>query len=177
MILKTTFLATILLTAFIAYGATTLSNTPPVTISGVSIAKDTRTLVIHYELAGRSHVQRVAFTNDITDFRYCCWLGDQGIAVVASTRGDEFYYATLFLTGRGAPVSPYRIPAPTSKSVLLGIANTGGDSIVVTAVQHRRDRSGNRLSGWMFIDNCPPIGAMISGWVIPFDIEQSFKTK
>ena len=134
-------------------------------------------MVIRYELSDRSYEQRIAFTNEITDFRYCRWLGDRGIAVVASTRNDEFYYSTLYLTGSDVPKPPSKVPAPVSKSRLLGIANTGGDSIVITAVQHRREGS-DRLTGWMFIDNCPPIGAMI-GLVIPFAIaaEQLGKTK
>jgi len=177
--MKITLLTVLFLTAVVTFGADTPapSNAPPATITGVSAAKDGRTLVIRYELSGRSHRQRVAFTNDITDFRYCRWLGDRGIAVVASTRTDEFYYATLYLTGRDVPVSPVRIPAPASKSRLLGIANTGGDSIVITAVQHLR-HDPDRLTGWMFIDNCPPIGPTV-GLITSFDIpvEPSDKTK
>ena len=165
---------TILLIALLLNSATTFggeapvpSNAPPATISGVSTAKDGRTLVIRYERSGRSHAQSVAFTNAITDFRYCRWLGERGIAIVASTSTDEFYYTTLYLTGRDVPVSLVKIPAPFSKSRLLGIANTGGDSIVITGVQHRRNgNEPDRLTGWMFLDNCPPL----TGLIAPFDI-------
>jgi len=177
--MKTTSIAILVLSALVVLVADKAepSNAPPAIITGVSAAKDQRTLVIRYELSGHSHEQRVAFTNDITDFRYCCWVGEQGVAVVASTRNEEFFYATLYLTGRDVGVSPARIPAPTSKSRLLGIANTAGDSIVITAVQHQRDVP-DRLTGWMFIDNCPPIGAKM-GLVVPFDIptEHSDKKK
>ena len=168
--MKTTLLLVLVLSTFVALGADTAtpSNASPATITGVSNAKDQRTLVIRYELSGHSHEQRVAFTNDITDFRYCRWLGERGIAVVASTRAGEFFYATLYLKGRDVTVSPARIPAPTGKSDLLGIANTSGDSIVITAVQHRRGEP-DRLTGWMFIDHCPPTGAAV-GLVVPFDI-------
>ena len=168
--MKTTLLLVLTLSSFVALGADTPapSNPSPATITGVSAAKDKRTLVIRYEISGHSHEQRVAFANDITDFRYCRWLGERGIAVVASTRAGEFFYATLSLKGRDVTVSPARIPAPTGQSHLLGIANTGGDSIVITAVQHRRGEP-DRLTGWMFIDNCPPTGAAV-GLVVPFDI-------
>jgi hypothetical protein len=168
--MKTTLLTVLFLIAFVTLGADkpVPSNAPPAAITGVSAAKDGRTLISRYELSGRSHRQRVAFTNEITDFRYCHWLGGRGIAVVASTSTDEFYYATLYLTGHDVSVSPVKIPAPASKSRLLGIANTGGDSIVITAVQHRRGDL-DRLTGWMFIDNCPPIGPM-TGLITTFDI-------
>jgi hypothetical protein len=168
--MKTTLLLVLVLSSFVALGADTAtpSNAPSATITGVSAAKDKRTLVIRYELSGHAHEQRVAFTNDITDFRYCRWLGERGIAVVASTRAGEFFYATLYLKGRDVAVSPAKIPAPTGLSHLLGIANTSGDSIVITAVQHRRG-APDRLTGWMFIDHCPPIGAAV-GLVVPFDI-------
>jgi hypothetical protein len=177
--MKTTLFLVLILSGFFTFAANTVtpSQAPPSIITGVSTAKDKRTLVVRYELSGRSHEQRVAFTNDITDFRYCRWLGEQGIAVVASMSTDEIYFTTLYLNGRAVPSSPVKIPAPSSKSRLLGIANTGGDSLVITAVQHRRDGSDSkfygpdRLTGWMYIDNCPPIASKAGGGVlIPFDL-------
>jgi hypothetical protein len=175
--MKIRLLIVLFLTSFLALGADkpTISNVPPTEITWVSPGKDGRTLVIRYKFSGRSHEQNVTFPNQISEFRYCRWLGEQGIAVVASTRTEEFYYATIHLNGRDAPVWLARIPAPTGKNRLLGIANTGGDSIVITAVEHRRNGpdtrlyGNDRLSGWMFIDNCPPGGASL-GLVIPFDI-------
>jgi hypothetical protein len=175
--MKTKMLLALLLSVVVTSGVDGApSNAPPAVITGISVAKDGRTLLIRYERSGQSHEQGVAFTSNITDFRYCPWLGGRGVAVVASTGADEFYYATIYLTGRDTR-SPVRIPSPAGKSGLLGIANTGGDSIVISAVQHRRD-SPERLTGWMFIDNCPPIGATI-GLVIPFEVaaEQAGKTK
>jgi hypothetical protein len=174
--MKTQMLMALLLGAVVTRVDGVASNAQPAVITGVSAAKDGRTLLIRYERSGQSYEQAVAFTNNITDFRYCPWLGGRGVAVVASTGADEFYYATIYLSGRDTR-SPVRIPAPAGNSRLLGIANTGGDSIVISAVQHRRDNP-ERLTGWMFIDNCPPIGATI-GLVVPFEVsaEQAGKTK
>ena len=177
-LLKTASFPVLFLAAFLAGAADTgtTSKIPPAVIMGVSTAEDGRTLIIRYELSGRTHEQRVGFTNNITDFRYCRWLGGRGIAVAVSTGSDEFYYATVYLVGRDVAPAPAKVPAPAGTSRLLGIANTGGDSIVVTAVQHRRESPG-RLTGWMFIDNCPPIPA--AGLLIPFDLsgERADKVK
>src|SRR6185369_16876897 len=133
-----------------------------------------RTLVIRYELRGHDHQLELKFADNITDFRYCRWLGD-GIAVVVSTGTNEYYYAASRLDHEDGMLTPVKIPAPDSPGRLLGIANTGGDSIVITAVQHRRlasttnSTATDQLTGWMFIDNCPPIGGKV-GRVIPFDI-------
>ena len=167
--MKTALLFAFFLNSLATFGADTPvpSNAPPA-ITGVSIAKDGRTLVVRYESSGRSHQKNVAFGNAITDFRYCRWLGERGIAIVASTSMDEFYYTTLYLTSRDVPVSLVKIPASSSKSRLLGIANTGGDSIVISAVHHQRG-DPERLTGWMFIDNCPPLAGLITPFDIPME--------
>src|SRR5258707_15660860 len=120
--MKTTICTVLFLTAFIARGANMPSNAQTAVVTGVTIANDARTLVIRYEFSGHSSERKVAFTNEITDFRYCRWLRAQGIAVAASTRGGEFYYATLYLDSRDIPVAPARIPAPATNGRLLGIA-------------------------------------------------------
>jgi hypothetical protein len=172
--MKTTLLSVLTLSSFVAFAADTVrpSNAAPATITGVSISKDKRKLAIHYELAGHAQEQWVAFTNDITDFRYCRWLGDQGVAVVATVSTEETYFTTLYLSGGDVPASPVKIPAPAGKTQLVGVANTGGDSIVITAVQHRRD-GADRLTGWMYIDNCPPGASKVgAGVFMPFDLSR-----
>ena len=64
----------------------------------------------------------------------------------------------------------YKVPVPRGNAQLLGIANTGGDSIVITAGEHRRGQV-DRVVGWMFFDNCPHIGSTMGDLaIIPFDI-------
>lgn len=173
--MNTRILLALLLSAIVTSGVDAAqSNATPAVIMGVSAAKDGRTLLIRYERSGQAHEQAVSFTNNMTEFRYCPWLGERGVAVVASTGTNEFYYTTVYLTGRDIPVSLVKIPAPAGNSRLLGIANTIGDSIVITAVQHRRDNP-ERLTGWMFIDNCPPIAGSLTPFEFP--LEQSAKTK
>ncbi len=179
--MKTIRFTILLLTAFAVLGADTPapSNAPSAIITGVTTAKAKNMLVIRYEQSGRSHEQPVAFPSVVTDFCHCRWLGDRGIAVAVSTRVDdgyEFYYCTVYLTGFSTAVTPLKIPAPPSKSQLLGIANTGGDSIVITAARHQRQGNADGLTGWPFIDNCPPSGAAI-GRVIPFDVSTALDGK
>ena len=148
-------------------------NAPKTKLIEVTTADDNRTLLIRYDVSGKSHEHRIEFTNKITDFRYCRWVGEDGVAYAVSTRGadhSDYYYGAFFLDNPNPsppkPITGTPIPPPGDRFKLLGIANTGGDSIVISAVQHQRGAFGERVSGWMFIDNCPPA----FGTVIPFDL-------
>ena len=173
-------LATILLLiTFTVSGAVTSSatNPAPAAITGVSVMPDNRTLTVRYEVSGHAHEERVVLTNDITEFRYCRWMGDWGIAIAASTRSGDFFYTAFYLTGQPVKARSWKIPAPLGRSQLLGVANTGGDSLVITAVRHGRDGPGNtygpdQFSGWMFVDNCPGIGV---GELFPFSVPPKSK--
>lgn len=172
-----------LFTAAVAIAAETPKaiEDAPATITGVAPAKDGRTLVIRYELQARAHEVKVVFTNELADFRYCPWMGTQGIALAAATHPGDFYYLILYLNGQNVANSPVRIPAPAGRHRLLGIANTGGDSVVVTALNHSRDNPGtntygpDRLTGWMYIDNCPGM-TIATGLVLPFDLHDALPT-
>jgi hypothetical protein len=169
----------------------------PSKITAVATAADKRTLVIRYEVAGTAAEERITFAREVADFRYCRWMGDYGIAVVVRTVGDEatgvsfsddgrnlrapsgetgaaetaeYYYSTLYLSGTPKDRKPTRIPAPQVVEPVLGIGNTGGDSIVITAVQHRRGPI-ETVSGWLYIDNCPiPGSGLVLGPVTPFTV-------
>ncbi len=171
-----------LVTGF-AFGADpSITNPPPATINGVSPTKDSRALVVKYDREGKSYELKVAFTNTITDFRYSRWMGDQGIAVVGATANGEFYWTTAHLLGVNTTTPSYKLPAPAGTNQLMGIANTMGDSVIITAINHHRPQPNrpDLLTGWMFIDNCPIPGQPISGFgkVVTFDVNtESAKKK
>lgn len=172
--MKSVFTTILLLVTFVVSAAEKSSSTnpPPATITGVSVLPDKRTLTVRYEVSGRAHEERVALTNDITEFRYCRWMGDWGIAIAASTKSGDFFYTAFYLTGQPVKARSWKIPAPMGRSQLLGVANTGGDSLVITAIRHGRDGPGNtygpdQFSGWMYVDNCPGVGI---GEVFPFAV-------
>jgi hypothetical protein len=76
--MKTTLLSVLLLSTLVTLVAANPPvppNKPSTAITGVSLSKDRRTLVIRYDLSGRAHEQRVTFKNEIAEFRYCRWLG------------------------------------------------------------------------------------------------------
>lgn len=172
--MKTTFYSIVLFVIFAAFRVTAAepSNALPATIISVVLAEDRRALNIHYEVAGKTYQRALRFTNTIDDFRYCRWLGQRGVAVVAAGQlgdGTEFYYRAFYLDQQSTNDATFKIPAPPGKSQLLGIANTGGDSVVVSAVRHERTGNQDRVKGWVFVDNCPHAAAMGAGLIIPFD--------
>lgn len=175
--MKSFMLGVLLLCLSSIVHAEPLSNSPPTKITGMVVSNDLRTISFRYERAGQERRQSVVFTKEIADFRYCRWLGDLGVAIAIETTSNEFYYVTRYFGESDAEPKPEKVPAPAGNYSLLGVANTGGDSIVISAIAHRRDdpdptRYGpDQLSGWMFVDNCPPIGASV-GVVIPFDIAE-----
>lgn len=141
---------------------------------GVDVTADTdgRTLVIRYEVSGRAEEWRWTLPGEVVEFRYCPWIRDSGIAVAAMTRGvetTEFYYTAFRFEQAPKELKPARIPALPGQNKLLGIVNTGGDSLVITAIQHHREALGERVAGWTYIDNCPVPGLAI-GQVTPFEI-------
>ncbi|MEO8351546.1 MAG: hypothetical protein ABI680_07435 [Chthoniobacteraceae bacterium] len=82
----------------------------------------------------------------------------------------EYFYCTLYLSGTPEDHKPMRIPAPEIVNPVLGIGNTIGDSVVITAVQHRRSPA-DHISGWVHIDNCPlPDGKLAIGHLTPFTV-------
>ena len=140
-------------------------------ILSVTADADGRTLLIRYALSGGTQERRWTLPGEVVEFRYCPWLGDAGIAVVAMTRGAEtndFYYTAFYFKQPPGDLKPARIPALPGNNKLLGIANTGGDSLVITAIQHHRSAPGERIAGWTYIDNCPMPGMAI-GQVTPFE--------
>ena len=130
---------------------------PRAKITAVSGDSDKRTLVVRYEIAGTVSEERILFAQEIAEFRYCSWVGDCGIAVVARTgvgKTSGYFYSAFFLASGSKDHQPARIPAPEGDSPVLGIGNTHGDSVVITAVAHSRN-AGDSVSGWVYIDNCP----------------------
>jgi hypothetical protein len=170
----------LLLHTCVALGLTAEPPKPqPATVTNLVLAENRRALTVHYVLSGQAHQRVLTFTNAIHDFRYCRWLGERGLAVVAAGQvGDttEFYYRALRLDPQETNGLAFKIPAPPGRSQLLGVANTGGDSLVVSAVHHQRLGNQDRLKGWMFIDNCPHIGALGAGLVVPFDVAGELKS-
>jgi len=177
----------VLLVTGVAFGADSVTtNPPPSTITGVALSKDARQLVVKYDREGKSYELKIAFTNAITDFRYSRWMGDQGIAVVGATANGEFHWRVSSLYGTSTTVPAGKIPAPEGKYHLVGIANTGGDSVVITAINHKRLSPDQKhygpdgFTGWMFIDNCPIEGRpdIGIGKVVTFEIPaEPAKTK
>ena len=135
-----------------------ISTSKPAKITAVTTDATKRTLLVRYEVAGTAYEERIMFTQNVADFRYCQWLGDYGIAVVARTEiGDtsEYFYSTCYLKGGSKDHRAAKIPAPTNTSPVLGIGNTVGDSVVITAFEHSRSPPSGSISGWTYIDNCP----------------------
>ena len=145
----------------------------PANLNAVLIAADKHTLLVRYEVAGTAVEQRLIFARDIADFRYCHWMGDSGIAIVARTgegEAAEYFFSAFYLSPHPANHKPLKIPAPKGHNPVLGIGNTGGDSVVITAVQHSRNPSDS-ISGWTYIDNCPATdGGLVIGHVTPFTV-------
>lgn len=143
----------------------------------VTRSKDSKSLEVTFSFGGKVRTQQIKFPAKVADFHFAKWFGDQGIAVAAKADDDSFYYAAFRFSEHSNAFEASHVPVAASKHILLGIAGTGGDSLVITAVEHRRDGVGNtygpdRLQGWMFIDNCPHIGSMPGvGIVIPFDLK------
>jgi hypothetical protein len=125
---------------------------PPGTLLGVTRGPDKRSLVIHYEFSGRTNEQIVSLAKDIADFQSCSWLFGRGVALALSDADGDIYWATGYFA-LSKPLFPRKIRAPGGYQ-LLGIANTRGDTIVVSAIDHRQDEDTRR--GWMYINSCPP---------------------
>jgi len=132
---------------------------PPATILAVSRASDKCSLMIRYELAGKTNEQRIILTNGIADFHFCSWVRDRGIALALSDPEGEVYWAAFYFAGRKGPVYPRRLRSPPGYS-LLGIVNNRGDSIIISAVERSSERG--EASGWMYFNGCPPAGDSFS---------------
>lgn len=129
----------------------------PTRIVGVAKEASGRALVVRYRKAEAQRTLRFEFPGVVADYRSCPMMGDFGVAVAAAVRGKnglEFYY-------RSAPfwkddvAEGVRIPAPAGKFQLMGILNTQGDSIVVTAIRHVRESNKQSITGWYYTNNCP----------------------
>lgn len=142
-------------------------------IRSVTVSADKRAVVVAYSLGGRTLERRAelpkAEAARIGAVTHCPWMDRTGVAVavtVGTGRDTRVRYATLRLGAADEPARPLAaVPAPAGEGVLAGIANTEGDSVVVTFLRHRRAGGVDRLDGWMFVDNCP-VGF---GTVIPFE--------
>src|SRR4051812_18766005 len=129
------------------------SSGPAGTLLGVTRGTDTRSLVIHYEFSGRTNEQIVSLAKDIADFQSCSWLFGRGVALALSDADGDIYWATGYFARLSKPLFPRKIRAPRGYQ-LLGIANTRGDTIVVSAIDHHQDEDTPR--GWMYKNSCPP---------------------
>jgi len=140
----------------IAEGSDAPNNWPPGTFAGTLLGvmrgADNHTLVIHYEIDGHTNQQPVILTNDIADYHFCPWLFGRGVALAVSDRAGDVYWAVYYFGRLGRPVYPRKIRSPSGYH-LVGIANTRGDTIVITAIDHT-DSAAPR--GWMYINECPP---------------------
>ncbi len=149
----------------------------PATITSVNVdPNDPKILLVRFDHAGKTFDHRVDFHEPIKDFRYCPWIYGQGIAIVARTViGEEsnYFYATIYCEENQSTHPAMKIHAPKGAYPVLGIANTGGDSIVVTAAKHQRNPKES-VSGWVYIDNCPLTDVLaekdyVIGTLIPFE--------
>jgi hypothetical protein len=125
---------------------------PPGTILGVMRGHDKQILRIHYSLDGRTNEQVLKLSEDVADFHFCSWVRDRGIALAVSDSAGGIYWAAAYFAHLEKPVYPHKIRAPDGYK-LMGIANTRGDTIVVTALDHRDETTPR---GWMYINSCPP---------------------
>jgi hypothetical protein len=126
---------------------------PRGTLIGVTRGTDKRTLVIHYEFLGRTNEQTVSLTKDIADFQSCSWIFGFGVALALSDTDGDIYWAAAYFARLNRPLFPHKIRVAGGDYKLLGIANTRGDTIVVSAIDHH-DEDAPR--GWMYISGCPP---------------------
>ena len=147
----------LLLFATVTLGAEPTTSLPPAKI--ISVAPDTEatTLLIRYEVSGASHEQRLLLPASVSDFRFCRCAGNSGIAIVARTGAgwtSQYFYSAFFLTGQPTAHRPVNIQGPVGDFLVLGIGNSGGQSLVITGVRHHPER-GEPVSGWLFIDKNP----------------------
>ena len=126
-------------------------------ITAVAIDSDKRMLVVRYEVAGTASEERIAFPHEIADFRYCRWVGDSGIAVVARTgegEAAEYLYTAFYFSKRATDHIPLKIRTPKGRYTVLGIGSPGGDTVVITAFQPNFGPVGG-TPGWIYKDGCP----------------------
>jgi hypothetical protein len=148
----------------------------PAKIIGVTPNKERTALVIRYEISGTPHEKQLLLQNSITDFRYCPWMGNSGIAFVICTGGGwtaQYYYSAFHLTEDQTTHRPVGIPAPPGSFDVLGIGNTGGESLIITAVR-RVLNPGEPYSGWLYSVSSPQTNGELPekarGHVIPFEV-------
>jgi hypothetical protein len=67
---------------------------------------------------------------------------------------SEYYFAAFWLGPEPKVHSGSKLQAPAEEFRILGIGNTSGDSVVITAMKY--DRAGRGTAGgWIYVDNCP----------------------
>jgi hypothetical protein len=112
---------------------------------------------------GLTAIAKASFSEDGRSVRV--WNTETGAEVTT-----EYFYCTLYRSGTPKEHKPTRIPAPEVVNPVLGIGNTFGDSVVITAVNHHRSPSDS-ISGWVYIDNCPiPDSGLAIGHLTPFTV-------
>ena len=124
----------------------------PGTLLGVMRGADAHSLVIHYEWQGYTNTQVVQLSSEIAEYYACPWVFGRGVALAISDKKGEVYWAARFFAHLKKPVFPHRIPTPPNNR-LIGIANTRGDTIVITGLDHSDEVTPR---GWMYINSCPP---------------------
>src|SRR5438093_6065809 len=125
---------------------------PPGRLLDVMRGTDKTSLVIYYEFAGRTNEQTVLLMKDIAAYHFCSWVSGRGVALALSDTEGDIYWAAGYFARLNKPLFPRKIRSPSGYN-LLGIANTGGDTIVVAAIDHHDESTPH---GWMYINTCPP---------------------
>jgi hypothetical protein len=149
------------LLASVVLCAAELDTRPAATILAVSRGTDKQSLLIQYELAGKTNEIKAIVTNGIGDFHFCRFLR-QGMALALKDEAGEFYFATFLFDAGPGPIYPRLLPTFDARNhELLGIANTVGDTIVVSAVNRSVVPEFQAL-GWMYVNACPPTYASFS---------------
>jgi hypothetical protein len=131
----------------------------PSVLTSVVLSTDRKTVEVSFTTDEKPHSMTVQFEGAVEEFRYCPWLGAYGIAIVARVGSGEdasYYVANNYFSSHLAltEIKAARIQAPKGHFPGLGIGNTGGDSIVISALRHSRNPS-EVVSGWLWTSNCP----------------------
>ncbi len=88
-------------------------NGPAATLLGVYRSADKSSLMVQYDLSGRTNELQIVLTNGIAEFHFCSWVRGRGIALALSDEDGAVYWAASYaVAGRAGPIYPRRLPSP-----------------------------------------------------------------
>ncbi len=133
------------------------SSSPPPVLESVVLANGGKTLVVSFSTNGTHEKLSFDFPEAVRDFRYAPWLRGYGIAVVARTGNStsaSYYWNLSALNTTDSQTMSMKIDAPADVLPALGIGNSEGDTLVISAISHHRGETES-VKGWVYVNTCP----------------------